>query len=194
MLIRTTETSLFIPVTSCLNLSTSQKFLCAPSPMKYFLYFTDFRICHRRNLGLMLCTRDGSTDYLTHLLSQMHTLLWTCRSSKSVISGMTTRVIAIVVWRLVNGSQKMHIPFHTGLVSNQIWDKFRVKTRGKEMFSFLGLSLSASISDPPTEIAFTIAYHLSKIPVSGFPNFHLLSLAVWLPFTLFSIHSCSPPP
>lgn len=64
------------------------------------------------------------------------------------------------------------IPFCTGLVSNQIWDKFRVKTRGKELFSSLGLLLSPSVSDSPTESDFTVAHHLSKMSqCQDFPIF-----------------------
>lgn len=144
-----TETFVFIPMTSCLNLSTSQKGLSAPRTRKHFLYFTDFQICQVRNIGLVLCTRAGSTDYLTYLLTHMHTRIWAHKSSWSIISWMTSRVIAIVFWGLVKGSQEEDIPFHTVLVSNEIWDKFRVKTRGKKMFIFLGLLLSTSISDPP---------------------------------------------
>lgn len=146
MLLKTTETFVFIPVASCLNLSTSQKGLSAPCPKKYFLYLTNFRVVQLGNLGLVLCTRDGSTD--SHISS--HTGAYTCMDTQ-ILQVSNIWVTAIFVWGFVDGSQKMHIPFHTGLVSNQIWDKFRVKTRGKKMFSFLGLLLSTSISHPPTE-------------------------------------------
>lgn len=49
----------------------------------------------------------------------------------------------------------------------QIWflikSEINLKTRGKEMFNFLGVFLLTSTSDPPTERDFTVAYHLSKM-------------------------------
>lgn len=84
-------------MTSCLNLSASRKDLSAPCPKKYFLQFTDFRVDQLRNLGLVLFALEMGVQTLTYLLTQVHMLLWAHRSSKSVISGMTSKVIAIVL-------------------------------------------------------------------------------------------------
>lgn len=106
---RMTETFVFIPMTSCPNLSTSQKCLSASCTRKHFICFTDFPIGQVRNIGLVLCTRDESTDYLTSLLTHMHTGVWVCKSSKPIISWMISRVRAVVSWGLVKGNQEKKI-------------------------------------------------------------------------------------
>lgn len=88
---------------------TSQKCLSASCTRKHFICFTDFPIGQVRNIGLVLCTRDETTDYLTSLLTHMHTGVWVCKSSKPIISWMTSRVRAVVSWGLVKGHQEKKI-------------------------------------------------------------------------------------